>query len=58
MTLVIGSSVVDILLMEKIIRECMEEHNIFNIYDIEETKHEKIIQERYDTIMKGWKNDN
>jgi hypothetical protein len=54
MTLMVGLSIADILLMEKIIDNHMRDNNIKNINDIDE----KIIQQKYDEIIRNemWRN--
>lgn len=54
MGLLVRMSIADILLVEALITKYMHENNIKNIDDVDE----KVIQQRYDEIMKleMWKN--
>ena len=54
MALMVRMSIADIILVDALITKYMQEKNIRNIDDVDE----KVIQERYDEIMKleMWKN--
>lgn len=56
MTLLVRTSLADILLLEKIITKYMKENNITDINEIHNKNHEIIIQEKYNKIIKDLDN--